>query len=181
MSELKTQHQRRIERGDNSAEVERETAQKALNRVMTFFQDHGIEVRPLVPLLSGLAALTEGSSLPAIFTPGVRRHRRPDAPIIESLKGRLAAIMEARQRAGLTRKAAGEWVVRHLPSKMKQRLGSPSRSTVDSWLTKWGGQHGSSSSGREGYLHMRTILENTKATEHQLEKAIGTLGKSLPS
>jgi len=31
MSELKTQYQPRIERGDNSAEVERETAQKALN------------------------------------------------------------------------------------------------------------------------------------------------------
>jgi hypothetical protein len=138
-------------------------------------------VQPLVPLLSGLAALTEGSSRPAIFNPVAKMHRRPDAPIIEMIKGRLAAFVEAGQRAGLTRKAAGEWVVRHLPSEMKQRLGSPSRSTVDSWLTKWGGQHGSSSSGREGYLHMRTILKNHKTSERQLQRLIGTLGKWLPS
>jgi hypothetical protein len=181
MSKLEQHHQVRIDAGNNPAEVDRETAQLALTGVLRFFLDHGIESKPLVRLLTGLVALTEGSSRPAIFNPVAKTHRRPDPPIIEAMKGRLAAIMEFRQRAGLTRKAAGEWVVRHLPPKMKQQLGSPSRTTVDSWLAKWGGQHGSSSSGREGYLHMRAILESGKPSEQQLIGSIGTLVKSLPS
>jgi hypothetical protein len=125
MGELEKQHLQRIERGDDAAEVDREAAQAALIGVATFFQDYGIEAKPLVRLLSDLAAVSFGSSPSRMLAPAVTRHRRPDAPAIEAIKGRLGAIMEFRQRAGLTRKAAGEWVVRHVPSKMKRstRLG----------------------------------------------------------
>jgi hypothetical protein len=89
--------------------------------------------------------------------------------------------MEFRQRTGLTRKAAGEWIARNLPSKTKHQLGSGSRATVDSWLTKWGGQRGTAGVGREGYLHMRAILTERRPTEQQLKKIIERLARSLPS
>jgi hypothetical protein len=176
MHELETQRQHRIDRGDNPADVDREAAQAALSLVLAFFQDHGIESRPLARLLSELAALTAGASPSRMLAPAVTRHRRRDAPAIEGIKGRLAAIMECRQRAGLTRKAAGEWVVRHTPAKLKRQLGLDSRATVDSWLVKWGGQRGTApGSGRAGYLHMRAILEQTKVTEAQLKKIMAVL------
>ena len=182
MSKLEKQHQQRIERGDDPAEVDRDAAQLALTFVSTFFQDHGIEAKPLIRLLSELVALSAGSRPSRMLTPTVTRHRRPDAPPIEAIKGRLAAIMEFRQQAGSSRKAAGEWVVQHLPSEMKRKLGLASRVTVDSWLVKWGGQRGAiSGSGREGYLHMRAILQDRKPTEPQLKKTIETLARSLPS
>jgi hypothetical protein len=179
---LEEQHQQRIDRGDNPADVDRETAQAALTGVVTFFLELGIESRPLVRLLSELAALTAGSSSSRMLAPAVTRHRRPDSPAIEGIKGRLAAIMEFRQEAGLTRKAAGEWVVRHTPSKLGHQLGLVSRATVNSWLVKWGGQRGTiSGSGREGYLHMRAILADRRPSEQQLKTMMGGLARSLPA
>jgi hypothetical protein len=182
MDELEKTHRHRIERGDNPADVDRETAQAALTNVVAFFLDHGIETQPLFRLMSELAALTAGSSPSRMLAPAVTRHRRPDSPGIEGIKGRLAAIMEFRQQAGLTRKAAGDWVVRHIPSQMKRQLGSVTRAAVDSWLVKWGGQRGTTSgAGREGYLSMRAILEAQKPTEQQLKAIIEVLSRSLPS
>ena len=178
MGELEEHHRKRIECGDNLAEVDRETAQAALNGVVTFFLDHGIEAQPIARLLSALAALTAGSSPPAMFAPTVTRHRRPDPPSVEGIKGRLAAIMEFRQQTGLTRKAAGEWVARNLPSKMKHQLGIGSRATVDSWRAKWGGPRGTAGAGREGYLHMRAILTKERPSEQQLKKIIERLARS---
>jgi hypothetical protein len=129
LSKLEKRHQERIERGDNPAEVDRQTAQSALNGVLAFFQDYDIEAKPLVRLLSALAALTAGASLPAMLTPVSMRHHRPDPPTVE-IKGRLAAVMEFRQETGLSRKAASEWVARNLPSKVKRELGSISPATV---------------------------------------------------
>ena len=181
LGNLELQRLSRIERGDNPAKVDRETAQAALNGLVTFLLDHGIESQPFVRLLSGLVALTAGSSLPAIFAPTVTRHRRPDPPTVEGIKGRLAAIMEFRQQAGLSRKGAGEWVVRNLPLNTKLQLGLGSRATVDSWLAKWGGQRGTAGDGREGYMHMRAILTERRPTELQLKKTMQVLAKSLPS
>jgi hypothetical protein len=104
MGEIEKQRQQRVEGGDNAADVDRETAQTALNGVLTFFLDYGIESRPLVRLLSELAALSAGSSPSPMLAPAITRHRRPDAPAIEGIKGRLAAVMEFRQQAGLTRR-----------------------------------------------------------------------------
>src|SRR6266852_3815771 len=137
MGEIEKQRLQRVKRGDDPAEVNRDAAQLAMNGVVTFFLDYGIESQPLVRLLNELAALTAGSSPSPMLAPAATRHRRPDAPSIEGVKGRLAAIMEFRQQAGLTRKAAGEWVVRHIPPKMKRRLGSITSATVESWLVKW--------------------------------------------
>jgi len=170
------------EQGDDAAEVDRDTAQEALTGVVVFFMDYGIESQPLVRLLSELAALTAGSKPSPMLAPAVTRHRRPDPPSIEGVKGRLAAIMEFRQQAGLSRKEAGEWIAHHIPSTMKRQLGSVARATVDSWLVKWGGKRGTTpGSGREGYLHMRAILEGQRPTEAQLDKIMKVLAKSLPS
>jgi len=110
MSELEKQRRDRIERGDNPAEADRDAAQLALTDVVAFFLDHGIESEPLVRLLSELAALSAGSSPAPMLAPAATSHRRPDAPAVEGIKGRLAAIMEFRQQAGLTRKAAAKWL-----------------------------------------------------------------------
>jgi hypothetical protein len=182
MSQLERQHKERIERGENPADVDREIAQMALNGVVTLFMASSIESSPLVRLLDGLTALSAGSSLPAMLAPTVTRHRRPDAPSIEGIKGRLAAIMEFQQQAGLTRNAAAEWVARHIPPKMKHQLGSVVPATVDSWLVRWGGERGADpGGGREGYLAMRAILVQLRHSEAELKKILDVLERSLPS
>lgn len=182
MAELERQRRQRIDRGEDAATVDRETAQVALTAVADFFHAYGIEAKPLVRLLGELAALTAGSAPSRMLRPAATRHRRPDAPAVEAIKGRLAAIMEFRQKTGSTRKAAAEWVVQHIPSEMKGRLGSVRRATVDSWLVKWGGQRGGRpGSGREGYLAMRAILEELRPTGAQLQKIMQALARSLPS
>jgi hypothetical protein len=182
LGQLEEQRQERIGRGDNPVEVDREVAQMALNGVVTFLLDLGIESHPLVRLLSGLAALSADSSPPPMLAPAITRHRRPDPPYIEGIKGRLAAIMEFRQTGGLDRKAAGEWVARCIPSKLKRQLGAATRATVDSWLVNWGGNRGTTpGSGRDGYLCMRAILHDQRPTEPQLKKILEMLATSLPS
>jgi hypothetical protein len=181
MAALAMQHQRRTHLGEDPAVVDREIAQLALTGVGAFFHECGIESRPVVRLLAELAALSAGSKPSRMLAPTVTRHRRPDPPLIEAVKGRLAAIMEFQQQSGLTRKDAGEWVARRISSGMRHRLGSATRAAVDSWLVKWGGKHGPRSSGREGYLHMVDILSALKPDEQNLKKLIAVLAKSLPS
>src|SRR5215207_9010193 len=113
-----------IERGDNRADIDRDTAQLALTDVVAFFLDHRIEAQPLVRLLGELAALSAGSKPSPMLKAATTRHRSPDPPIIQSVKGRLAAIMEFRQKTGSSRRAAREWVARNIPSKTTRRLGS---------------------------------------------------------
>jgi hypothetical protein len=152
MNLLERDRQKQISRGGDPAEANRTAAQLALTGVLELFQCHQIESGPLIPLLEDLTALTGGAKPSPMLTPTPTQHRRPDAPTIEEIKGRLAAIMEYRQRAGLPRKGAGEWVARHMPAAMRRQLGSPKPVTVDSWLTKWGGARGASpGAGREGY------------------------------
>jgi hypothetical protein len=181
MSALETQRQEWIQRGDDPAAVDREIAQAALTDVVSIFLDYQIEENPLSRLLVELEALSAGASPSRMLAPAVTRHRRADAPVIEGVKGRLAAIMEFQQQAGLTRKTAGEWVARNIPAQMKLRLGSATRVAVDSWLVKWGGKRGPSTSGRDGYLHMRAILADQRPAEQKLKKIIKVLAKSLPS
>lgn len=183
MRELEIQRQERLARGDNSVDVNRDVAEAGVAHVVDFFLDHGIESKPLYRLLCELAALSAGASPSRILLPAKTRHRRPDPPAIENIKGRLAAIMEYRQHAGLPRKAASQWVVRNTPSEMKQRLGAKSPATVDSWLLKWGGKRGSTPGpGRDGYLAMGRILQGHKPNEQQLKRIIGAaLSKSLPA
>jgi hypothetical protein len=101
--------------------------------------------------------------------------------VIEVVKGRLAAIMEFKQQTGLNRRAAGEWVARHIPPEMKRGLGTATRRAVDSWLLKWGGKRGPSTNGRDGYLHMRAILTDKRPADQQLKNIIQALARSLPS
>ena len=182
MSELEKQRRDRLEHGDNPAEADRDAAQLALTDVVAFFLDHGIQSEPLVRLLSELAALSAGSSPAPMLAPAVTPHRRPDAPAIEGIKGRLAAIMEFRQQAGLTRREAAKWAAGSVPPKMRHRLGSVTPATVGSWLVKWGGERGAApGSGREGYLHMRSILADQSPVDQDLKKIIDVLAQSLPS
>lgn len=182
LSQLEATRQPRMERGDHAADVDREIAQVALTEVVAALQDQGIETRPLSRLLAGLVALSAGSSAPVMLAPRRTRHRRPDAPLIEASKGRLAAIMEFRQQSGLTRTAAGQWVVRNMPPKLQAQLGAFRRAALDDWLTKWGGRRGAQPGhGRDGYLAMRKILGDHPPSEAQLKKILETLARSLPS
>ena len=182
MGQLEKRRQERISCGDSLAEADRESAQMALTSVVEFFLDHGIESEPLVRLLGDLVALSGGSTPSDMLVPLPISHRRPDAQTVEGIKGRLAAIMEFRQRTGWDRKAAGDWVVRHLPATMKRRLRANTRAAVDNWLVKWGGQRGAApGAGRDGYLHMRAILEGRQPTEMQLKKIISLLERKFPA
>ena len=124
MSVIEAERQQRIKSGDDHAQADRDAAQLALTGLVTFLLKHGIESGPLVRLLNELAALTEGSSPSALLSPARTPHRRPDPPAIEAVKGRLAAIMEYRQKAGSSRKEAREWIVRNMPPAMSARLGN---------------------------------------------------------
>ncbi len=181
MSELQKQHQRRIQNGEDPAFVDREVAQCGLTGVVAFLQECEIETGPLVRLLAELVALTAGSKPSRMLAPTTTRHRRPTPPMIDAVKGRLAAIMAYQQQSGLDRKQAGSWVARHLPPEMKRLLKSNSRAAIDSWLSRWGGSRTPSSPGRDGYRHMAVILSTKKPTEPQLKKIIQVLAKSLPS
>jgi hypothetical protein len=176
------ERRQRIGRGDEPAEADRDAAQLALTAVVAFFLDYGIESEPLVRLLSALAALSEGSRPSSMLTPAAKSHRRPTPPAVEGIKGRLAAIMEFQQLIGMSRKDAARWVVTHMPAEMRSLLGSIVPSTVDSWLTKWGGDRGATSgSGREGYLSMRSLLASRSFSEHELKSVLDVLERSLPS
>ena len=182
MRSIEAERQQRINSGDDHAQADRNAAQLALTELVTFLLKHGIELEPLVRLLNELAALTEGSSPSALLSPARTPHRRPDPPAVEAVKGRLAAIMEYRQKAGSSRKEAREWIVRHMPPAMSTRLGNLKPATVDSWLSKWGGERGASSGhGREAYLLMRDILKERSPTESQLRTIMETLAEKLPS
>ena len=61
---------------------------------------------------------------------------------------------------------------------MKRHLRSPKPATVDSWLTKWGGDRGANSgAGRDGYLHMRVVLRELQPTQRQLTQILQTLAE----
>src|SRR5688572_5668783 len=92
MSQLEKQRQQRIEHGGDQAEVDRDAAQLALTGLTEFFLDQGIESKPLIRLLVELVALSAGAKPSGMLAPSVPRHRRPDAPAIEAIKGRLAAV-----------------------------------------------------------------------------------------
>ena len=180
LATIERRREQRIAGGENVAEVDRETAQLALTAIVAFCEGHGIQSRPLVRLLNDVMALTAGASPSAMLTPATTRHRRPDAPMIEGLKGRLAAIMAFRQETGLTRKAAADWVVRHAPAKLKRNLPLASRAALDSWLVKWGGTRGATpGAGREGYLSMRAILKPRQPSEQQLKDVMGVLARMM--
>jgi len=180
LAAIERRREQRIARGDDTAEVDRETAQLALTAIVAFCEGHGIQSRPLVRLLGELMALTAGASPSPMLAPTATRHRRPDAPMIEGLKGRLAAIMAFRQEAGMTRKEAADWVVRHAPAKLKRRLPLASRAALDAWLVKWGGARGATpGAGREGYLAMRAILKARQPSEQQLKDVMGVLGRMV--
>ena len=181
LGSVEAQRLARIDSGEDAGIADREAAQLALNAVLTFFQDYDIEAGSLVRLLSELAALSAGSRPSRMLRQAAIAHRRADAPKVELIKGRLAAIMEIRQNAGLTRKAAGEWVVRNAPERMRRELGFGSPSTVDSWLAKWGGKHGKRSDGRDSYLQMKAILKGRNVTEPELKRMMRALTRALPA
>jgi hypothetical protein len=180
LATIEQRREQRIARGEDAAVVDRDTAQLALTAVVAFCEGRGLQSRPLVRLLGELMALTAGASPSPMLTPATTRHRRPDAHMVEGLKGRLAAIMEFRQQAGMTRKDAADWVVRHAPAKLKRNLPLASRAALDSWLVKWGGARGATpGTGRDGYLAMRAILNARQPSEQQLKDVMGVLAKML--
>ena len=181
MMKIERQRAEWIKRGSNPVGADRYAAQIALTVVAEFFATVAIESRPIVRLLSEIVAISAGSRLSDMLTPEINSHRPSDPPTIEAIKGRLAAIMEYRQHGGLARKAAAAWVVQHLPAAMRPRLRSPRPTTVDSWLTKWGGERGAAvGPGRDGYLHMRAILATRKPTAPQLKRVMDVFVGYLP-
>jgi hypothetical protein len=181
MAQIEAQQKERFKRGDNPIEADRDAAQLALTCIAEFFLDAGIKTKPIIRLLEEIVALSAGSRLSDMLTPAPTPHRPPDPPSLEGIKGRLAALMEYRQGSGITRKAAAAWVFRQVPLKMKQKLKLGRPSTVDSWMTKWGGDRGARpGDGREGYLHMRAILEQKRPTEPQLKGIMRALAGYVP-
>ena len=159
--------------GGNAAQADLDAGLGALARTITFLEDCKVQSESLVRVLSALQAVAAGASPPAMLAPAATRHRKPDPPNIEAVKGRLAAIMEYRQQAGLDRLAARNWVARYIPSELERQLRAGKGATVDSWLAKWGGDRGATAGpGREGYLRMRAILAAHNPDEQQLKRII---------
>lgn len=167
--------------GEDETSINLLASQYTLAAVTTYLHEQNVETRALTRLLSDLGALSAGAQPSAMLAPRPSTHRRPVPPSIENAKGRLAAIMEHRQRSGLSRKDAARWVVGHAPSSLKQKLGLKSPATVDSWLLRWGGDRGSEKGGgRSGYEAMRAILIATNPTEKGLSDMMKSLDRSLP-
>jgi hypothetical protein len=171
----------RVAAGEDVAEASRDAAQSALTLVVMFLQDYGYESASLTRLVADLAALEQGSKPSRMLSRRVVKHRSTASPTIETIKGRLAAIMEYRQGMGVGRLASRKWVFDCLSRAMREKLKINSGSAVDRWLVTWGGQYGTSSPGRSGYDAMRTLLEKHRPTERALKKAIKGLAKSLPA
>lgn len=170
------EREERLAAGEDRPIVDREAAQQALTAVSAFLFDQGIETTSLNRLLSELVALTAGANPSPMLAPFPTSHRRPEAPGVESLKGRLAALMEYRQRTGSTRKEAAAWVVRYMPAAMARSLGGVQPATVSSWLSKWGGERGAQpGDGREGYEAMRAILVQHQPGEAELIRVLISL------
>ena len=183
LSQIEQERLRRIGKGDDRAVADRDAAQWALTVVADFLLDQRMQAKPLNRLLADLVALSDGAKPSRMLTQAPARHRRRDSALIENFKGRLAAVMEYRQKTGSSRKAAGEWVVRQLSPTMKRRLGASTRAAVDGWLGKWGGVRGASpGDGREGYLAMSAILAARRPTEGRLKRVIVALARDhLPA
>jgi hypothetical protein len=171
----------RVAAGEDEAEANRDAAQSALTLVVMFLQDHGYESASLTRLVADLAALEQGSKPSRMLLRRAVKHRSTDSPIIETIKGRLAAIMEYRQGMGGGRFAARKWVFDHLSRAMQEKLRINSGAAVDRWLVNWGGRPGPSSPGRSGYEAMQTLLEKHRPTERALKAVIKGLAKSLPA
>jgi hypothetical protein len=178
MAKFEAVRQARLEAGQAQGEVDRETAQLALTCVVGFFVDHGIEAGPLHRVLGGLEALSAGSRAIEMLRPITVAHRPIDPPVVEEVKGRLAAIMAYLQKQGLSRRQAAQWVSENLPPELG--LGQVSASAVDSWLAKWGGQYGTKGSGQEGYRHTLDILAARKPPPNKsdLKNVMAGLAKS---
>lgn len=174
--------EQRITAGHDLVEVDRDTVQMALTCVVGFLDDCGVESGPLARLLGDIDALSNGSSPSRMLAPAATRHRRPESPTIEEVKGRLAAAMEYLQQTGMARKAAAAAVVRLMPPALRRRLKSVGVGAVDCWLVKWGGDHGAEpGSGREGYLHMRAILAQHRPSRQTLQKTLKAIERTLPA
>jgi hypothetical protein len=182
MMQIEKQRLLLVKGATNPAEADRNAAQMGLIAIASFLANNGIESKPVIRLLAELSAITDGSRLSDMLTPDVSGHRPVEPGLIDGMKGRLAAVMEYRQRrGGLARKAAAASVARHLPKAMKLRLRSPQPSTVASWLSKWGGERGATAGpGREGYLSMRSILHGQELSEPQIRGIIDSLAGYVP-
>src|SRR5215203_5250031 len=89
MRKIEHQRQERLKHGTDAAEIDRDSSQMALTGVAEFFEEVGIEAKPLLRLLAEMAALTAGSRLSPMLTPHSTNHRPLDPPTIEGIKGRL--------------------------------------------------------------------------------------------
>ena len=181
MTNFERLRQQRIDAGENPAEVDRDIAQLALTCAVGFCLDLGIEAGPLHRLLGGLEGLSAGAKAPEMLRPSRIGHRRVDSPNVEGVKGRLAAIMEFKQKRGLSRKDAAQWVARNVPPELKRCIGPISARAVESWRTNWGGRYGTKGSGQEGYRHMREILTARvpAVSDSDLSVVMATLAQSL--
>jgi hypothetical protein len=166
--------------GEDEAEANRDAAQRALTFIAMFLQELDYESGSVGRVVADLAALEQGSKPSRMLMPRITPHRALDAPLIETIKGRLAAIMEYRQRE-LSRRDAAAWVLRHLPGAAQGKLKVNKPGTIDSWLTKWGGRYGTASVGRVALFGMRSLLEQLKPNEQGLKTVLVRLARSLPA
>jgi hypothetical protein len=169
------------ENGDDPVETDRSAAQMSLTAVIRFLQHRGFVRGALIPLLADLVTLSDGQQPSRMLQVSLPSHRPADHPVVALTKGRLAAIMEYRQITGSTRKEARDWVVDHLPASMKKKLNVNHGTTVDSWLAKWGGEFGTPSDGRDGYVSMKQTLEAEQPTETDLVRIMAKLESYLPA
>ncbi|WP_133775198.1 hypothetical protein [Enterovirga rhinocerotis] len=158
---VEDEREARIAAGMTDADASLESAVITLDAVSRFCRGQSMVTRSIDGVLFDLAAVSQGWRHSGMLSSRRARQRPSDHPLIEILKGYLAAIMEHLQRKGFPRPEASAWTQRNIPQPIAKVLRNPAAKTIDSWLGAWSDEYASPSAGRYGYLFMReTLLAN---------------------
>src|SRR6266436_7342145 len=98
-------------------------ATRALAVVRNGLSELLIESHSLNRLFNGLQDLHTGASPAGMFLGLESNSRRPDASNIQSAKGIIAAIIQAKQKVGrLSRQEAAKWTLKNLSVSLRERI-----------------------------------------------------------
>ena len=108
----------------------------------------------LEKLSQALSHLREGGAPEPMLRPLTTRGRPPDVSLVLGLKGILAALMDQKQREGMSRGEAARWIADNTPPKLAARISRKpiTARMVKEWRDRFGGKQGEQGPARKAYL-----------------------------
>jgi len=107
----------------------------------------------LEKLSQALSHLREGGAPEPMLRPLTTRGRPPDVSLVLGLKGILAALMDQKQREGMSREEAARWIADNTPPKLARISRKPiTARMVEEWRDRYGGKQGERGPARKAYL-----------------------------